>query len=123
MGKFAYDKALSVDFDDRTLAHLQIVIGMKLRRGESFYFSWKDDQQVGDGRTAIWLHPSIPLVYKFYGSRLPRINPEWIRALELTANSNVGLQIVDEPELPPTAAAAPAATARAGAEKAGASTR
>ena len=100
MGKFAYDKALSVDFDDRTLAHLQIVIGMKLRRGESFYFSWKDDQAVGDGRTAIWLHPSIPLVYKYYGSRLPRINPEWVRALEMTANTNIGLQVVDEPAGP-----------------------
>ena len=33
MGKLTYDHSLSVDFDDRTLAHLQIVIGMKLRRG------------------------------------------------------------------------------------------
>jgi hypothetical protein len=46
MGKLAYDRSLTIDFDDRTLAHLQIVIGMKMRRGESFYFSWKDDQQV-----------------------------------------------------------------------------
>ena len=74
MGKLAYDRSLTIDFDDRTLAHLQIVIGMKMRRGESFYFSWKDDQQVGDGRTSIWLHPTIPLVYKYYGSRSPAIN-------------------------------------------------
>lgn len=96
MGKLTYDHSLSVDFDDRTLAHLQVVIGMKLRRGESFYFSWKDDQRVGDGRTAIWLHPSIALVYKFYGSRVPQINPHWIRTLELTANTHTGLYITDE---------------------------
>ena len=96
MGKLTYDHSLSVDFEDRTLAHLQIVIGMKLRRGEPFYFSWKDDQQVGNGRTAIWLHPSISLVYKFYGSRLPRINGDWIRALEVAANTHHGLHIIDE---------------------------
>lgn len=100
MGKLAYDRSLTIDFDDRTLAHLQIVIGMKMRRGESFYFSWKDDQQVGDGRTSIWLHPTIPLVYKYHGSRSPVINPAWIHALEVSANTNAGLQIVPEPSVP-----------------------
>ncbi|WAC51461.1 ATP-dependent DNA ligase [Frigoribacterium sp. SL97] len=100
MGKLAYDRSLTIDFDDRTLAHLQIVIGMKMRRGESFYFSWKDDHQVGDGRTSIWLHPTIPLVYKYYGSRSPAINPAWIHALEVSANTNAGLQIVPEPSVP-----------------------
>jgi len=96
VGKLIYDQSLTVDFDDRTLAHLQVVIGVKLRRGEPFYFSWKDDQQIGDGRTSIWLHPTIPLVFKFYGSRVPQINPRWIRALELTANTHTGLHIIDE---------------------------
>ena len=100
MGKLSYDRALTVDFEDRTLAHLQIIIGVKLRRGESFYFSWKDDQQIGDGRTSIWLHPTMPLVYKYYGSRNPLINPAWIHALELTANTNQGLMIVPEPPAP-----------------------
>lgn len=101
MGKLTYDHSLSVVFEDRTLAHLQIVIGMKLRRGEPFYFSWKDDQQVGNGRTAIWLHPSIPLVYKFYGSRLPRINGDWARALEVAANTHRGLHLIDEDTIRP----------------------
>ncbi|ROQ37238.1 hypothetical protein EDF46_2694 [Frondihabitans sp. PhB188] len=105
MGKFAYDRALSVDFDDRTLAHLQIVISIKLRRGEAFHFSWKDDQSIGDGRTSIWLHPSIPLVYKYYGSKTPAINPAWIHALEMSANTNAGLHIVPEPQAPQNGAA------------------
>lgn len=53
MGTFHYDASLKVDFEDRVLAHLQIVIGAKLRRGESFYVSWRDDESVGDGRTAV----------------------------------------------------------------------
>ncbi|MET4636865.1 hypothetical protein ABIE24_000076 [Mycetocola sp. 2940] len=97
MGKLFYDSTLTVDFDDRVLAHLQIVIGAKLRRGESFYFSWKDDPAVGDGRSTIWLAPNIPLHYKYFGSRLPALNREWIIALSASSNSAGGLQIVPEP--------------------------
>ena len=43
MGKFIYDSMVKVDFEGRLLAHLQLVIGAKLRRGESFHFTWKDD--------------------------------------------------------------------------------
>ena len=97
MGNLTYGQSLSVEFDDRTLAHLQIVIGSKLRRNEAFYFSWKDDQRIGDGRTAIWIHPTIALVFKFYGSRLPAINREWLGVLEQTANSPSGLHVLAEP--------------------------
>ena len=97
MGNLTYGQALSVEFDDRTLAHLQIVIGSKLRRNETFYFSWKDDQRIGDGRTTIWVHPTIPMVFKYYGSRPPAINRLWLAALEQAANSPSGLVIVPEP--------------------------
>ena len=97
MGKFTYDSTLVVDFDDRVLAHLQIVIGAKLRRNESFYFSWRDDSSVGDGRSVVWLHPAISLVYKFHGGRPPSINRSWIEELMSTANSAAGLRIVPEP--------------------------
>lgn len=100
MGKLSYGPSVKMDFEDRILAHLQVVIGMKLRRSESFYFSWKDDDRSGDGRTTVWIHPTIPLVYKYYGSRPPVINPAWVRALEMTANTNAGLHIVPEPENP-----------------------
>jgi hypothetical protein len=97
MGKFIYDSGLKVDFDDRLLAHLQSVIGTKLRRGEPFHFSWKDDSSIGDGRTTVWLHPRVSLVYKFYGNRSPHINHAWIEALMFTANSQTGLYAVPEP--------------------------
>lgn len=106
MGTLAYDSGLTADFDDRVLAHLQLVIGAKLRRGESLYFSWKDDPQVGNGRTTIWLHPSIPLRFKYFGSRMPAINREWIDELMRVAHSPGGLHIVPEPSPAPARPAA-----------------
>ncbi|WP_194396411.1 ATP-dependent DNA ligase [Microbacterium atlanticum] len=102
MGKLIYEGAVKVDFDDRTLAHLQVVIGSKLRRGEPFHFTWRDDVSVGDGRTTIWVHPRSVLVYKYYGSKKPQLNPAWIDALAHTANSPSGLYLVPEPALPPS---------------------
>ena len=97
MGKFTYDGIVKVDFEDRLLAHLQLVIGAKMRRGESFHFTWKDDTSIGDGRTTVWIHPRVSIVYKFYGSRKPTINRAWVDALLYTANTPVGLYIVPEP--------------------------
>jgi hypothetical protein len=97
MGKFIYEGSIKVDFDDRVLAHLQLVIGSKLRRGEGFHFSWRDDPSIGDGRTTIWVHPQASLVYKFYGGRKPALNRSWIDALAYTANSPTGLYLVPEP--------------------------
>lgn len=97
VGKFIYDGIVKVDFDDRLLAHLQTVIGAKIRRGESFHFTWKDDTSIGDGRTTVWVHPRVSLVYKFYGSRRPSLNRAWIDALMYNANSVTGLYVVPEP--------------------------
>jgi hypothetical protein len=97
MGTLTYDSTLSADFDDRTLAHLQIVIGAKLRRNEAFYFSWKDDVSIGDGRSVIWIHPTIPLAFKFSGSRAPTIDREWVDEMLLLANTPAGLRITNEP--------------------------
>ncbi|WP_314506768.1 ATP-dependent DNA ligase [uncultured Microbacterium sp.] len=97
MGKFIYDGLVKVDFEDRLLLHLEMVIGAKLRRGEAFHFTWKDDTSIGDGRTTVWVNPRSSLVYKFYGSRRPAVNRAWIEALAYTANSPAGLHIVPEP--------------------------
>lgn len=101
MGRITSDSTTVIEFEDRTLAHLQLVIGAKLRRNESFFFSWKDDPANGDGRSTVWMHATIPLVFKFYGSRLPALNRAWFEAMMATANSSHGLQLVPEPE-PPT---------------------
>ena len=96
MGRFIYDTAAnSVDIDDRTLAHLRIVVMNKLRRSESFMF----DVEIGDGsgRRSFWMHPSVPLQFHFFGSRPGRINRLWIEELMQVASSPNGLSITPEP--------------------------
>lgn len=87
---------VEIGFDDRVLAHLQVVIGAKLRRGESFYFSWKDDPNIGDGRSTIWLNDAIPLYFKYSGGKMPALNREWIESLITSSNSGLGLQLTEE---------------------------
>jgi len=98
MGKFVYDTNIRVDIEDRALAHLQSVIAMKLRRGEAFLFTWKEDLSTGSGRTSVWIHPSASMAFKFAGSRSPQLNRAWLRALAFTASSPGGLYLVPEPE-------------------------
>ena len=95
MGSLTYDRVV-VEFDDRILAHLQVVIIQKLRRGESFLLSWRDAAVVGDGRSSAWLHPAIPLYFKFAGGRAPIINPQWLAQLTRSANSSQGLVVTGE---------------------------
>jgi hypothetical protein len=97
MGRFTYGPKITVDFDDRVLAHLQAVIAAKVRRGESFMFTWIDDDSTGDGRTTVWMNPTSALGFKFFGKRSPRLNREWVEALMTSANSVAGLHIVPEP--------------------------
>ncbi|UWF77247.1 MULTISPECIES: DUF7882 family protein [Microbacterium] len=97
MGKFIYDGTVKTEFEDRALSHLQLVITAKLRRGEPFPFSWREDPSVGGGRTTVWVHSGSSLVFKYYGSRQPSINRAWIEALAFTANTPAGLHLVPEP--------------------------
>ena len=95
MGSLTYDR-VTVEFDDRILAHLQIVIVQKLRRGESFLLSWRNAAETGDGRSSAWLHPAIPLYFKFSGGQPPSINPLWLAQLTRSANSSQGLVATGE---------------------------
>lgn len=101
MGTFIYEGAVKVEFEDRLLTHLQLVIADKLRRGEAFQFTWRNDPSTGDGRTSVWVHPHASLVYKFSGSRKPSLNRAWVDALAHAANSPSGLRVVPEPAGPP----------------------
>ena len=99
MGKILYsDSDIEIVFDDRAMAHLQVVIGSKLRRGEGFFFSWKDDLSVGDGRSAIWIDKGIPLYFRYSGSRPISMNREWLELLTQSANSTQGLVFAPEPD-------------------------
>ena len=97
MGKFIYEGGVKTEIEDRALTHLQLVITAKLRRGEPFPFSWREDSSVGGGRTTVWIQPGSSLVFKYFGSRQPSINRAWIEALAFTANAPSGLYLVPEP--------------------------
>ncbi|PPG38749.1 ATP-dependent DNA ligase [Pseudoclavibacter sp. RFBA6] len=92
MGMLIYD-GTSLPFDDRTLTHLQIVIVQKFSRNEAFLMSWKDSPSVGDGRSAIWLTPTMPLQFKFLGGKVPTIDRDWLELLGKSAESSTGLLI------------------------------
>ena len=98
MGQLIYGPSHdSFEFDDRTLAHFRVVIITKLRRRESFTLTWDISMANGSGRISLWLDPSIPLQFRFDGSREPVLNRAWIEALASVAASTTGLIPLPEP--------------------------
>lgn len=98
MGTLVYgNPGHTVDFDDRALQHLQIVITAKLRRRESFIFSWLEPDGDGGGRGSIWLDPTSVILYRFSDHDIPVLNREWIDLLTASADSGSGLTFSPEP--------------------------
>lgn len=96
MGYLIYDSTARITFEDRVLAHLEVVIINKLRRKESFAMSWREAQEGGDGRSTIWLDVALPLRFRYEGSRAPHLSREWIERLAESASSSTGLIVVGE---------------------------
>ena len=80
-------------FPARTLEHLKIVFATKLRRGESFLFSWDED----GNRHSLWLHPAIPLHFIIPVKQHGETNRHWLAELAQNAASNTGLHLTEEP--------------------------
>jgi len=98
MGRLYYGESrIVVEFDDRTLAHLQIIIRDKLLHSSGFFLTWTDDTSVGTGHSSIWLERSIPLRFHFSSARPQQINREWLHQLMLSANKLEGMRLVAEP--------------------------
>lgn len=97
MGKLVYNSlGHAFDIEDRTLSHLRVVFMNKLRRAEPFMFHIPMGD--GSGTRSLWVSPSIPLVFHFYGSRPPQLNRKWIDELMNEASTPQGLSIVTEPD-------------------------
>ncbi len=98
MGTLVYDGTAEFTFDDRVLAHLQIVVGLKLRRREGFLMTWTDRSSgEGDGViTTAWIDPSLSLLFRYSGSQIPAINKDWLMLLTESSNSSAGLRLDDE---------------------------
>src|SRR3954453_21582405 len=95
MGELRYGNAEPVAIDDRTLFHLQVVIGAKLRRRESFYLT-VGSPAPGFSRATIWLDPSVPVVFAYTDDDPIQLNRQWLEVLSNSANSQHGLRLVPE---------------------------
>ncbi|AZS43789.1 DUF7882 family protein [Microbacterium oleivorans] len=96
MGLLSYNATTRFDIDDRTLAHLEAVIYAKLRRGESFLFTWSRAPGEGVGRTTVWMNRAARLAFRRRVDSRIAINPEWVARLMSLANSPAGLHELAE---------------------------
>ena len=97
MGTLHYGaSSRSIRVDDRTLAHLQVVITTKLRRNEGFLLHWDRGVDLGSGRGAFWIHPSCDLMYDFEGGREASLDPAELDRLMMEASGSRGLRIIAE---------------------------
>jgi len=101
LGKLTYDSTREVLVDDRVLAHLQMVIGAKLRRNESFYFTLMQGATAEESRLTLWLHPTISLAFDYDEPGTPSLNRAWVEVLVEAANGGSGLHLVPEPNISP----------------------
>jgi hypothetical protein len=95
MGTLTYDETV-VEFDDRTLTHLEIVIVQRFRTGSGLLLSWTDPLSVGGGRSSLWLTPKALVRFWFAGSRVPEVDRVWVSELAGAAGSGAGLVVCDE---------------------------
>lgn len=93
MAQFVYDNSRAIEVDDRALAHLQVVIIDKLRRGEHFAVSLSD----GTRLAMMWVGPSTPLQFIYHSSRGERLNRAWIEALATEGGFSGVLALSPEP--------------------------
>jgi hypothetical protein len=101
LGVLHYDRD-QFEFDDRVLAHLQIVATTKLRRREAFTVTWNLPAERGSGRHSLWMDNGIPMHFAYHGSRPPAVNREWIDSLMTAAGRPGGLILNEEPPATPT---------------------
>ncbi|ROQ30998.1 hypothetical protein EDF46_3510 [Frondihabitans sp. PhB188] len=88
----------AIPMNDRTLLHVQIIVGAKLRHGESTFLSWRP--KTGETRrSSIWVSPGIPMAFLFDGSHLGSVNRAWLEAMSASGSTGVDLQIMEEVEL------------------------
>ncbi|MHA3684053.1 DUF7882 family protein [Leucobacter sp. HY1910] len=98
MGHLIYAATTEYAIEDRALAHLKAAVGVKLRLHETFFVSWSFTPEQGSGRVSLWCGPSIPMIFRFSGSRPVELNPVWVEVLTELGNSSRGIQLLTEHE-------------------------
>ncbi|WP_309708329.1 hypothetical protein [Pseudolysinimonas sp.] len=98
MGSLHYGSPpATFEFDDRALAHVELVVLAKLRRNESFALTI--DAPKG-GRSTIWVNTASTLRFEF-AAESGEINREWLDLLIDSANTTTGMRVIPEPDKVP----------------------
>lgn len=93
MGLLIYDRCDPIEMEDRTLAHLQVVIVDKLRRGEHFAMTLQNGRRT----LTCWLSPRTPIEFVYHGNRHPTLNHAWLELLAGEAGVTGVLSLFPEP--------------------------
>lgn len=78
--------------DDRTLAHVEIVVLAKLRRNEAFALIL---DETDGGRSTIWINAASTLHFRFDETG-HSISRAWLEELIESANSSAGMRVLPE---------------------------
>lgn len=106
MGHLIYGVAPAINIDDRALQHLRAVIVTKLRRDESFMFTWGSEPDThGDDALegnegqhgSVWISRASSLYFSFDAPPASDLNRRWLTVLNEAANSATGLRVIPEP--------------------------
>lgn len=105
MGHLIYGVAPAINIDDRTLQHLRAIIVTKLRRNESFVFTWGDEPDVhgddamksGGQYGSVWISSASSLYFSFDAQPDGDLNKQWLQQLADIAGSTTGLRPLPEP--------------------------
>jgi hypothetical protein len=97
MGVLICDRGEPIEIDDRALAHLQVVIIDKLRRGEHFSLTLRSDH----GMLSYWISPRMAIEFLYHGNGRPVLNHAWLEALAGEVGLTGVLLLVPEPLQPP----------------------
>ena len=96
MGTLIYGNDCEIAVDDCTLYHLQIAIGLKLRRREGFFLTWNECDADSQRRCSVWIDPAIPLVFRYEDRVATPIDRDWLEQLSQSSNSPRGLHVLQE---------------------------
>lgn len=93
MGKLFYGSdPQPIEIDDRLLQYLQVVTSTKLRRSESFTFTWTD-AAASHARTTLWIQTAIPLRVLYVSPEAERLSGAYLRQLADQAAMSSGLML------------------------------
>ena len=93
VGRIIYsDNKSSVDVEDRLLAHLQVAVTTKLRRGESFTITFP---HTAAGHLCWWIAPGVPVMFHMFGTHRPRLSRALLERLMTEASGPDGLHLAE----------------------------